>query len=514
MDRFKFGKFQDLEQDVSKKLSELKRVMFMEVDARIQQQTDAIDDLSNQTTIVLTQKDFLYRFQLYMIEKNFMRVRDAMEERTFNFLALGFQEYVYQIETKIRQIMDPEYQDPQTRQILYLLTLNQLNGRIDLAERAFNNYTQLYDSYLTGNAVFRYKFESEHRDNNYYINPKPLLAKSLNHSSYSSKYSSRVGDDINLFKQKLQNLSQILQWAYFNNTLNETELHLAGVMFIYSGRRLFHSKSTFYYESVDYPKRILEQRIADFKVLWRQYENTVNSMRQDLYVLRQSLEELKSSLFQELEIGLSLASHFFQYGNLSKMEVAEEMTSDKVYEGISNFKVFFQNIRSRGQSVFDSWASLSKMTSSIWDAVIYDEDMVSYYQYKNMSDYLRNSGDVRNETERLYSNISMINDFRVPVGNSDSVFLKSLDDFMVYLKTYIDGDKIDSTFIRENFLQLDIFYREKSYEEITQQRAYDNFALFCDFGGSMGLFVGASVLTVFELLDLIIQQILQRVNKV
>lgn len=32
---------------------------------------------------------------------------------------------------------------------------------------------------------------------------------------------------------------------------------------------------------------------------------------------------------------------------------------------------------------------------------------------------------------------------------------------------------------RENFLQLDVFYRELSYEEIDQQEAYDIFGLLC-----------------------------------
>lgn len=35
--------------------------------------------------------------------------------------------------------------------------------------------------------------------------------------------------------------------------------------------------------------------------------------------------------------------------------------------------------------------------------------------------------------------------------------------------------------IRENFAQLDIFYRRMSYEEITQQKAFDTFALFCKY---------------------------------
>ena len=34
-------------------------------------------------------------------------------------------------------------------------------------------------------------------------------------------------------------------------------------------------------------------------------------------------------------------------------------------------------------------------------------------------------------------------------------------------------------FYRENFLQLNIFFRQLSYEHITQQSAYDIFALIC-----------------------------------
>ena len=36
-------------------------------------------------------------------------------------------------------------------------------------------------------------------------------------------------------------------------------------------------------------------------------------------------------------------------------------------------------------------------------------------------------------------------------------------------------------FFRENFLQLDIFFRQLSYEQITQQKAYDIFALICKY---------------------------------
>ena len=36
-------------------------------------------------------------------------------------------------------------------------------------------------------------------------------------------------------------------------------------------------------------------------------------------------------------------------------------------------------------------------------------------------------------------------------------------------------------FFRDNFLRLDIFYRQLSYEEITQQKAFDFYTLICKY---------------------------------
>ena len=39
---------------------------------------------------------------------------------------------------------------------------------------------------------------------------------------------------------------------------------------------------------------------------------------------------------------------------------------------------------------------------------------------------------------------------------------------------------LPSAYYRQNFLQLDIFFRQLSYEQVTQQKAYDIFALICE----------------------------------
>ena len=50
---------------------------------------------------------------------------------------------------------------------------------------------------------------------------------------------------------------------------------------------------------------------------------------------------------------------------------------------------------------------------------------------------------------------------------------------------------------------MDIFYQELSYEEIEQNVAFEFLSLLSEIGGFLGLLLGASVLTVCELIDFI-----------
>ena len=52
-------------------------------------------------------------------------------------------------------------------------------------------------------------------------------------------------------------------------------------------------------------------------------------------------------------------------------------------------------------------------------------------------------------------------------------------------------------------MAVDIFYAELSYEEIEQNVAFEFLSLLSEIGGFLGLLLGASVLTVCELIDFI-----------
>ncbi|XP_065739780.1 acid-sensing ion channel 3 isoform X1 [Phocoena phocoena] len=66
-------------------------------------------------------------------------------------------------------------------------------------------------------------------------------------------------------------------------------------------------------------------------------------------------------------------------------------------------------------------------------------------------------------------------------------------------------------YIAENVLMLDIFFEALNYETVEQKKAYEVSELLGDIGGQMGLFIGASLLTVLEILDYLCEVFRDRV---
>ncbi|KAK0055370.1 amiloride-sensitive sodium channel subunit gamma-2 [Biomphalaria pfeifferi] len=55
---------------------------------------------------------------------------------------------------------------------------------------------------------------------------------------------------------------------------------------------------------------------------------------------------------------------------------------------------------------------------------------------------------------------------------------------------------------RESFLKLNIFYRDLNFQEMKEESDYDKYQLMSDFGGTIGLWLGLSILSAFEIVQL------------
>ena len=56
-------------------------------------------------------------------------------------------------------------------------------------------------------------------------------------------------------------------------------------------------------------------------------------------------------------------------------------------------------------------------------------------------------------------------------------------------------------FYRSNFLQVDLYYEDLQYQVVEEQKAFVIGSLFSEVGGFLGLLLGASIITVCELVD-------------
>ena len=65
---------------------------------------------------------------------------------------------------------------------------------------------------------------------------------------------------------------------------------------------------------------------------------------------------------------------------------------------------------------------------------------------------------------------------------------------------------------RSNYIKIDVFYKELSYKIVKQQKAFGFLSFLSEIGGFLGLLMGASVLTVCELIDYIAGRILRKLK--
>uniref|UniRef100_A0AC35TKR9 Amiloride-sensitive sodium channel subunit beta n=1 Tax=Rhabditophanes sp. KR3021 TaxID=114890 RepID=A0AC35TKR9_9BILA len=103
--------------------------------------------------------------------------------------------------------------------------------------------------------------------------------------------------------------------------------------------------------------------------------------------------------------------------------------------------------------------------------------------------------EVKNKT------LSMQEEYKKSVQNFQSAYTNL---FKKELKEYLEKFEFGQTFVRENFAQVNVFLHKMNIEYWQQQATYSFWSFACDVGGALGLFLGASLLTLIELVYMMI----------
>ncbi|KAK6180811.1 hypothetical protein SNE40_008796 [Patella caerulea] len=160
--------------------------------------------------------------------------------------------------------------------------------------------------------------------------------------------------------------------------------------------------------------------------------------------------------------------------------VSHEMTTDRSYE------VSCKCVQPCHETTFQKSVSLS-----YWP--------LEFYQL-NILQLLYNGTIAQSQLDEAYTYLSNITEEESQ--KEDSTMDKG------YSTKEKEQAERASKLIRQNLLRVNIYLEDLSVVEFRQMPAYDMADLFADIGGTMGLWMGISVLTIMELVELIIRLIM------
>lgn len=448
MEKRKFEIFKTLILNFEHSFDEVNRIV-RHILEKISIQLKLIDARYKADNAAWNRKNFLFKFQIYNIEKNFIRPRDAMEERTLSNICVGFYEFVFMVEANLKHLQSNTTFGETARSIMYATTIDAIQSQIETTERALSNVTQLYEAYQNGMPIFKYKYGKTSRRHNVHIVPKKLLADSLTHNYYARHYAPRLKTDIKKITTQLQNYKLLLKEVKNTNHLNRTTMKTLSGLYIDACEDYYHSKSVFYAECIERPKKIVEQSYEKFKEYISNYMDTKEFIVGNLNNLEDSLINLIGSEVLNIYGSIHDLTVYLRVNSTSsKDHLADIVLSDDLRTQLSYCETIFQEIRNRGQNIYDGWTELMTKITDIWKPIIEDDQMIHYYKYRKYKSFLVNFTEFYNETHMHILEARNTNDLRQIIGDADKMLEHDFEALRNHLRSFKSSINIDELFLR------------------------------------------------------------------
>ncbi|KAI1728550.1 amiloride-sensitive sodium channel domain-containing protein [Ditylenchus destructor] len=195
----------------------------------------------------------------------------------------------------------------------------------------------------------------------------------------------------------------------------------------------------------------------------------------------------------------------YDNGQLQRRAWAEKMQS-------RNMKHFFD------EDFYEGWYNLvtKDLDQSIIKTISYIEDFLAGNGSFNDTELVTGAvllfGDSEPERIRIFDEFMddilkctlneihnysyfMLDEFRKGMHDFQSAYANL---FRKELPQYLENFDFGTKFVQENFAQINVFLHKMNVEHWIQEPTYSVWSLFCDIGGALGLFLGASLLTIIE----------------
>lgn len=362
----------------------------------------------------------------YIIHHDFIRGYNVMEERTFDHVATGYNQVRNKFEKMLNITTDPNNSES-VREIYYILIKEDLQHRITIAERAFDNITEVYEAYQTGTPILTYKTTYERRYDMAYI---PLAL--LYHDDAFSKYYNYLVEAMNEYFICIATLLRIAEQAYINRTYVEEEYKKVIYRFEYRSRsylfRKYLIKDRIIYKSED----LMNERIEVFQEYNSTFYNLIEEYNTTVAIIQDIILNYENKSFKYITEGLNMSTNYLNKITLLKKDVAEHITSHEMDGQLQATRNLFKDLRSRVLILNGLWLDICETYRSLWRNMLDEFTTIKFYTAINEDFH----NFVNNETMRDY--LAKTFDYFFHIGDDVIKTMHSSD-----LKILLNADFID-----------------------------------------------------------------------
>ncbi len=200
-------------------------------------------------------------------------------------------------------------------------------------------------------------------------------------------------------------------------------------------------------------------------------------------------------------------SFFYVYGQKEKETIKD--TPDDLYIRCAN-----DILRHNASHMKQLYSQLAVKIEGILSLIVRVQNFTEPFTIENGGiKFCRESNSTRNITSKLLKSSDIHN-----IENEYSLIRENFSNFnerYIQLNNIVQTDEEllnthdwgkfkNAEFYQQNYVELNIYFESLSTTRISQFGTDSVTSLICDLGGNIGLWLGGSILTLFEILDLII----------
>ena len=319
---------------------------------------------------------------LYIMEHDFVRGWEIVEERTLPYLTFGFFELRGSFRRAIEG-MQEAMNDTEQEQTLALsrwyYVEDTFEERLAIVQRVFDNVTEVHESYKNGDPLLTFKSSLGRRYDMSWITVELLQAVVDNGSHnqdeiYDSFYHSlgRLNASIHSYLEMGRNFVET--YSINNRQWTSTDKHFRSACTSYNYNIFLYKERI-----VDGPVIVINDKIREFDLLNRSLYSAKDSLYLTVTLLLDSIAHVQNTSWASVNKSIGFAHQYLDDQGTNKTVLAEQFTSNGMMQTLKDMELFFSGLRSGGRSVEEKVQTLEIAIEHIWTNMLNEYTTAKFY---------------------------------------------------------------------------------------------------------------------------------------